>query len=62
MRRNAKEKVFAVINFSDKPQTVTFKDTLFTGDYKATFGGGTKHLDPSSAVELKPWGYEVFVQ
>ncbi len=32
-RQNDKDKVFTVINLSDKPQTVTFKDTLHYGKY-----------------------------
>ena len=62
VRRNEREKVFAVLNFSGQPQTVTFKETLYHGRYRAFFGGGSVDLDAAAKVELKPWGYEVFVK
>jgi glycosidase len=62
VRRNDRDKVFAVFNFSDDPQTVTFKEALYHGRYTAFFGGGGVALDASTRLELKPWGYQVFVK
>jgi glycosidase len=62
VRRNDTDKVFAVINFSDQPQTVTFKESLYHGKYTEYFGGRPVELDASTKLNLKPWGYQVFVK
>jgi glycosidase len=62
VRRNETDKVFAVINFSARQQTVTFKETLYHGKYAEYFGGETVELDAAARLELKPWGYKVFVK
>ena len=62
VRQNDADKVFAVINFSAQPQTVTFKDSLYHGKYTDYFGGQAVELDASTKLELKPWGYSVFVK
>ena len=62
VRQNEQDKVFAVINFSSKPQNVTFKDSLYHGKYTEYLSGEAAELDASSKVMLKPWGYQVFVK
>jgi len=62
VRRNDTNKVLAVINFSDQPQTVTFKESLYHGRYTDYFAGRPIELDASTKLNLKPWGYQVFVQ
>ena len=62
VRQNDADKVFVVINFSDQPQTVTFKDSLYHGKYTNYFGGQAVELDASSKLSMKPWGYQVFVK
>jgi len=62
VRGNDTDKVFAVINFSGQPQTVTFKDNLYYGKYTEYFGGQAVELDAATRISLKPWGYEVFVK
>ena len=62
MRRNDQDKGFAVINFSGEPQVVTFKETLYQGKYTDYFTGEAVELDGSARLELKPWGYRVFVK
>ncbi len=37
VRRNEHDKVFAVLNFSNTSQTVTFHETLFHGTYTELF-------------------------
>jgi glycosidase len=62
VRQNDKGKVFAVINFSAKPQTVTFYDTLDYGNYTEYLSGVATQLDASSKVRLKPWESRIFVK
>ncbi len=62
VRRNEADKVFVVINFSGRPQALTFKETLYHGKYTDYFGGGAVELDAATRLELKPWGYKVFVK
>jgi glycosidase len=62
VRRNETDKVFVVINFSGRPQSVTFKETLYHGKYTDYLGGGAVELDASTRLELKPWGSKVFVK
>ena len=61
VRRNEANKVFAALNFSDAPQSVTFKETLYHGKYTDYFGGQAVALDASTQLELAPWGYRIFV-
>jgi hypothetical protein len=62
VRQNDKDKVFAVINFSAKPQTVTFQESLYHGKYTEYFTNQPAELDASTKLTLKPWGYQVFVK
>jgi glycosidase len=62
VRQNERDKVFAVLNFSDKRQTVIFKDTLHLGKYTDYFAGQSVELIDSTQLEMKPWGYQVFVK
>jgi len=62
VRQNETEKVFAVLNLSAEPQTVTFRDGLYHGDYTDFFSGERVSLDDSTQLLLPPWGYKVFVK
>jgi glycosidase len=62
VRQNEKDKVFAVFNFSDKPQTVTFHESLFHGEYTETMSGQPAELSNATQLELQPWGYRIFVK
>ncbi len=62
VRQDANGKVFAVFNFSDKPQRVRFEQTLFHDRYIEHFSAESATLDASTALELKPWDYRVFVR
>ncbi|MFI5337485.1 MAG: alpha-amylase family glycosyl hydrolase, partial [Opitutales bacterium] len=44
VRRNGRDKVFAVLNFSPVPQTVTFGEGLFPGTYTDYFSGDRLEL------------------
>ncbi len=62
VRQNDKDKVFAMFNFSARPQTVTFSENLYRGEYKDFFSGKPMSFDASSRMTLAPWGYRVFVK
>ena len=62
VRKNDQDKIFAVINFSNLPQTVNFKETLYHGKYNEYFSGKPSNMDANSKLILPPWSYRVFVK
>jgi glycosidase len=62
VRQNERDKVFAVINFSGTPQTVTFKEGLCNGQYSDYFDGARVDFQAPVQLDLAPWGYRVFVK
>ncbi|MGB7207795.1 MAG: alpha-amylase family glycosyl hydrolase [Pyrinomonadaceae bacterium] len=62
VRQNEKDKIFAVMNFSALPHTVTFKETLYHGKYTEFFSGKQFDLDGYAKMVLPPWSYRVFVK
>lgn len=62
VRQNEKDKIFAVMNFSDSPQNVAFKETLYHGKYTEYFSGKPFALEASTRVTIKPWSYQIFVK
>ena len=62
VRRNERDKVFAVFNFSNTPQTVTFDETLYHGRYTERFSKEPVELLGSTQLILEPWAYRVFVK
>lgn len=62
VRQDANGKVFAVFNLSPTAQKVRFEQTLFHGVYTEHFSRKSATLDASTALELKPWEYRVFVR
>ena len=52
-------KVLPVINFSDKPITVTIDSRNFSGHYTELFSGAATELKGNDRFELPPWGYKV---
>lgn len=60
VRQNPADKVFAVLNFSDAPQSVAFKDALYHGRYTDFASGAAVVLDATTKLELPAWGYRVF--
>ncbi len=61
MRYNERDKVFAVFNFSDRPQTVTFGESLHHGTYTDYFSGASVAFDGGTRLELERWAYRLFV-
>ncbi|WP_026754918.1 alpha-amylase family glycosyl hydrolase [Sediminibacter sp. Hel_I_10] len=62
VRQNEKDKIFAVFNFSEKTKTVTFKETLYHGNYRDLRADSITAFDANSQIELKPWSYRVFIK
>lgn len=62
VRENEQDKVFAVFNFSEEDQRVTFKETLYHGKYINYFSKETIELDEDFELALEAWGYRVFVK
>jgi glycosidase len=62
VRGNERDKVFAVLNFSDQQQRVTFQDHLYHGRYTDFFSSETVELDSSTELILEAWAYRIFVQ
>ena len=62
VRQNERDKVFAVFNFSPQPRTVTFRDGLHLGEYSDYFSGERVRFGASARLEMKAWGWRVFVK
>ncbi len=62
VRRNENDKVFAVFNFSENPKKVTFKETLYHGQYIDFFTKEEVGLDENFELPLDAWAYKVFVK
>jgi len=61
VRRNAKDKVFAVFNLSAKPVRAAFSDDLHFGAYRDFGTGETVRLDGASRFQMAPWSYRILV-
>lgn len=62
VRHNEQDKVFAVFNFSDTPQTIDFAEPLYHGEYTDYLGETTIAFAADTQLALEPWGYRIFVQ
>ena len=62
VRENERDKVFAVLNFSDAPRTITFGDGPHHGSYADAFTGSPATFDDGTSLTLEPWGYRVYVR
>jgi hypothetical protein len=62
VRRNERDGVFAVFNFCDRPQVVTFDEALHHGDYSDFFSGEPMTLDGETRLEIERWGYRLYVR
>jgi 1,4-alpha-glucan branching enzyme len=61
VRQNKGSKVFAVFNFSAKPQVVTLYEALYYGTYHEHFSEEAVEFSGPTQVELMPWEYRVYV-
>lgn len=62
VRRNDRDKVFAVFNFCDAERTVELHETLYHGSYTDVFSGKPVELHDPTTLTLAPWAFRVFVQ
>jgi glycosidase len=62
VRQDERSKVFAVINFSAEPQTITFHESLYHGTYSDYFSQETVQLAATTQLQLPAWSYRVFVK
>jgi glycosidase len=62
VRQNERDRVFAVFNFSDRPQTVTFHEALHHGSYTDFFSGERVAFDSQTRLEIERWGYRLYVR
>lgn len=62
VRVNDNDKVFAVFNFSDKNQSVSFSGTLFQGSYQDFVSTGQVELTANTKLEIPPWSYRVLTK
>lgn len=61
VRRNDRDKVFAVFNFSAEAASVEFEEGLFLGTYTDYLAGSQHSLAAGTSLELAPWAYRIFV-
>lgn len=62
VRKNEKDKVFAVFNFSDQQQKVSFKESLFYGQYKDFDTNEIVDMNTEAILKMAPWSYNIFVK
>jgi glycosidase len=62
VRRNDRDKVFAVFNFSNMARTVRFEEGLYPGAYTDYFSGERVELRDSTQLSLEPWQFCIFVK
>ena len=62
VRRNDQNKVFAVFNLSDQPQTVRFEESLFHGRYTDAFSGERLEAGEDLTLSLEPWAFRVLLR
>ncbi|OYU99887.1 MAG: alpha-amlyase, partial [Verrucomicrobiales bacterium VVV1] len=62
VRENAKDKVFAVLNFTGEPQTFKLTDGPYAGAYTEFFSGEKTTIAEGAELTLPAWGYRVFVK
>ncbi len=61
VRRNDRDKVFAVFNFSASGRDVTFRESLCHGAYAELFSGAAVDVDARTSVRLDPWECRIYV-
>jgi glycosidase len=62
VREDEEGKVFAVFNFSDRPQTVTFGDGPHHDSYTEYLTEADAAFAADTQLELEPWAYRVYVR
>jgi alpha-amylase len=60
VREKGGDKVFVVLNLSNKAQTITIKDQQVTGEPLNIFMGTKEPLTMNHSFNIEPWGYIVY--
>jgi len=61
-REKNADRVITILNFSNRPVTVTLKPGYFSGDYRELFSGEETTLKKKDELTLEAWGYRVLTQ
>ena len=62
VREKAQDKVFVVLNFSDKEQTVNFSGDIQYGCYQELFSQSSVAFEQGSTETIEAFGYRVYVK
>lgn len=62
VRQKENDKVFVVLNFSDKSQKVRFNENIQIGEYTELFSQQKQNITPNGSVLLEPFAYKIFVK
>jgi glycosidase len=62
VRRNDRDALFAVFNFSDEARTVAFRDSLHHGSWTDAFDATSRTFEAGTTLSLEPWGWRVFLE
>lgn len=62
VRQNQNDKVFVVMNLSNKPQKVSFNEPAFRGVYRDYFSDEHIEHNDMTSLMLEPWAYRVYVR
>jgi glycosidase len=60
VREKSGDKIFVVLNLSDKEQKITIKDQQLTGGPLNVFMGTKEPLTMNQSFNIEPWGYIVY--
>lgn len=61
-RTKANDKVFVVLNYSDKEQVVSFNENIQLGKYTDWFSKESVSLSPNSTLTIPAYGYKLLVK
>jgi 1,4-alpha-glucan branching enzyme len=62
VREKDASKIIVIVNLSNKNAKINLKNSLLTGSYKGIFDGKNIELNGALELNLKSWGYEVYVR
>lgn len=60
LREKGDDKVFVILNLTDKPVDVTLKGKKYQGDYTNVFDNQSVTFEENTDLSLEPWEYLVF--
>ena len=59
VREKGKDKILVILNFSNKEQTITIKDSTLVGEPMNLFLGAKEPFKLNHSFNIEPWGYIV---